>query len=409
VSAHKSIPIDEALARLDAGIQPLPVERVPLERALSRVTAMPVAAQCDLPPFDQSAMDGYALRAADAAAAPLSLPLAATVAAGPHTDLPRLPSGHACRIYTGGLMPLGADTVIRQEWTEAQDGAVLIKRAIPVGHDMRSQGEELRLGTPMCPAGRRLDPGLIGALAMAGVAEVEVRRAPRIRVLVSGDEVIPAGQSPRPGEVFNANGPLLAAWLGSEGYDTVQVTQVADTPEAVRAALLDAFESCDLVISTGGVSVGDRDLIAPEAERLGAQRLFWKVAQKPGKPLFVARRGTSLLMGLPGNPASVLVNLAVFVRRALDRLEGLTRPGPQMHAGILAADVRADAERETWLRMRLEFSSGGQILLHPQPHQASHMLSNLAQANVLARLPMASVPIAAGSAVPWLWLGHAPG
>lgn len=399
----KSISVDEAFARLDSGVHALPVERIELSRALRRVTSAPVRSACDLPPFDQSAMDGYALRAADASSAPVHLPLAATVAAGPHHELPRLPAGAACRIFTGGLMPLGADTVIRQEWTERGDAKVLIKRRIEPGNDMRRQGEELRSGTVLCTAGRRLDPGLMGALAMAGVAEVEVHRAPRIRVLVSGDEIIPAGQTPRPGEVYNANGPLLSAWLTAAGYAAPEVAQVPDTPEAVSAALLDAFEHSDLVISTGGVSVGDRDLIAPEAERLGAQRLFWKVAQKPGKPVFVAQRGTSLLMGLPGNPASVLVNLAVFVCRTLDRLEGVADTGPRMHTGVLAAEVRADAERETWLRVRVEFSQDGRVLLHPQPHQASHMLSNLADANALVRLPVSARQMP-GTVVTWLWL-----
>lgn len=397
--------IEEAFARLDSAIDALPVVRVALADALNRVTACAVTSACDLPPFDQSAMDGYALRAADVHALPTRLPLSATIAAGPQDSIPVLPPGHACRIYTGGLIPVGADAVVRQEWTTTEPGAVVIERATPVGQDLRAQGEEQRAGTRLIAAGQRLNAGHLAMLAMAGVAEVAVHRAPRIRVLVSGDEVIEAGRALRPGEVYNANGPLIGAWLARAGCPPAAIEPVRDNETAVRDALARAFSESDLVLTTGGVSVGDRDLIAPEAEKLGAQRVLWKVAQKPGKPLYVAKQGASLLMGLPGNPASVLVNLASFVRRALDRLEGLDEPGPRLHAGLLATAAKPDAERDTWLRVDAELDAEGCMRLHPQPQQASHMLSNLAAADALAWLPMQREPLPAGSRVRWLSLG----
>lgn len=397
--------IEEAFARLDAVIEALPVERVLLSAALNRVTAQAVTSACDLPPFTQSAMDGYALRAADVQALPTRLPLAATIAAGAHDTVPELPAGHACRIYTGGIIPLGADAVVRQEWTARDGGFVLIQRTTPVGQDIRAQGDELHRGAPLIEAGRRLNAGHLAMLAMAGVAEIEVRRAPRIHVLVSGDEIVDAGQSLRPGEVYNANGPLIAAWLVRAGYALPTVEQMGDTESAVHAALGRAFAQSDLVLTSGGVSVGERDLIAPEAEKLGAECRFWKVAQKPGKPLYVAQRGRVLLMGLPGNPASVLVNLASFVRRALDRLEGLAEPGPLVRAGRLSAQVKADGERDTWLRVRVEIDPGATLCLHPQTHQASHMLSNLAAADALAWLPTANGVLPAGTVVRWISLG----
>lgn len=397
--------IEQAFALIDAAAEALPVERVPLAAALNRVTAEPVAAACDLPPFDQSAMDGYALRAADARTGPVRLPLAATVAAGPHESVPVLPPGHACRIYTGGIIPHGADAVVRQEWTTREGDQVVIQRATPVGQEIRAQGEELRIGTALIEAGRRLNAGHLAMLAMAGVAEIAVRRAPRILVLVSGDEVVNAGRALRPGEVYNANGPLVGAWLARAGYADVRVEQVADTEEAVREALARGFAQSDLLLTTGGVSVGDRDLIAGQAEALGAQRVLWKVAQKPGKPLYVAKLDRTLLMGLPGNPASVLVNLASFVRRALDRLEALTGAGPALHSGVLVSSIRADAERESWVRVRTELDERGMLLVHPQTHQASHMLSNLAAADALAWVPVSREPIATGSRVRWISLG----
>jgi molybdopterin molybdotransferase len=400
----KVLSIEQALAKISEVVAPLPFAMVPVAEALCRVTAAEVVSACDLPPFDQSAMDGYAVNTKDVSAPPTRLPLASTVAAGPHDRLPILPAGHACRIYTGGLIPQGADAVVRQEWTARDGDVVVIERSTPIGQDIRKQGEELKKGTPLIEAGRRLNAGHVAMLAMSGVAQVPVHRAPRVVVLVTGDEIVDAGATLKPGEVYNANGPQLVAWLARAGVPAPRVEAVPDREEAVSTALARAFAEADLVLTTGGVSVGDRDLIAPEAEKLGAERIFWKVAQKPGKPLYVAKKGGCLLMGLPGNPASVLVNVAVFVRRALDRFEGVTEPGPVLLPGRLSKMTKADAERETWLRVHTQLTVDG-MKLHPQGQQASHMLSNLATADALAWLPVGSEPLAVGSLVRWLSLG----
>lgn len=396
--------IAQAFQRLRESLAPLPTETVPLRSALGRVLGEAVAAACDLPPFDQSSMDGYAARAADLAAGG-PLPLAGTIAAMAHSALPKLAPGTTARIYTGGLLPIGADTVVQQELAERAGDSVRFREALPAGANVRRRGEELRAGTRIAEAGLRVTPGLIGACGAANVATLRVRRAPRIRLLVSGDEIAAPGSALRPGEVADANGPLLDAWFRAQGYVLPAIVRVLDEPEAVRSALQAAFEEADLIVSSGGVSVGDRDLIGPQAEALGAERLFWKIAQKPGKPLFAARRGGSLLMGLPGNPASVLVNLASFVRLALDTLEGLADPGPRLQAGVLAADAQSDAHREVWLRARAEIGADGVARLHPLPHQASHMLSNLVAANALVWLPTAEGPLPAGTVVRWLALG----
>lgn len=398
--AHLSI--EQAFEALSAAITPLPVHRVPLSAALQRVSAAPAVSACDLPPFDQSSMDGYALRAADVGVLPARLPLAGVVAAAPQEAIPVLAPGTAFRIYTGGLIPQGADAVVRQEWTTREGDAVLIQRPTPPGQDIRRRGEELRAGAPLIESRRRLNAGHLAMLAMAGVAEVDVYAAPRVRVLVSGDEIIDAGRPLRPGEVYNANGPLIAAWLARAGYPQVSVATVADTEAAVREALARGFAEADLVLSTGGVSVGDKDLIAPQAESLGAERVLWKVAQKPGKPLYVARHGRALLMGLPGNPASVLVNLASFVRRALDVMEHVREPGPVLRHGVLVNGIRPDAERASWVRVRTEVDERGLTRVHPQPHQASHMLSNLAAADALVWAPASDAVLSAGSPVRWI-------
>ncbi len=401
----KPIPVERAFQLLEDAIAPLPPVRLSLSAALNRVSAEKLSAQCDLPLFDQSAMDGYALRAADVVEPPTRLPLAQTVAAGPHSVIPELPKGHACRIYTGGLIPLGADAVVRQEWAQSDGASVVIERETPAGQDLRRQGEELRRGAHLMDSGQRLNPGHLAMLAMAGVAQLAVTRAPKITVLISGDEIVDAGRALSPGEVYNANGPLIAAWMAQAGYPILKMAHIADDEAAVSQALAEAFESSDLVLTTGGVSVGDRDLIAPEAEKLGAEKIFWKVAQKPGKPLYVAKKGLCLLMGLPGNPASVLVNLAVFVRRALDVMEGLQAIGPAQRSGVLSESVARDGSRECWVRVRTQISEEGVMQLLPQSHQASHMLSNLAQANALVRVAAGEKPLAAGSLVQWVSLG----
>lgn len=405
--ARDTLPIADALALLDSHLRPLDAVTLPLSAARNRVLAQDVASGCDLPPFDQSSVDGYAVQAADLATAgadtPVRLPVVAISAAEPQSQHRALARGECVRIFTGGLVPVGADCIVRQEWVEREGDHILVHRALAVGADLRLQGEEMRAGTPLLPAGQRLGAGLIGALAAAGVVEVAVTRAPRIRVLVTGDELVALGETAGLGQVFDANGPLIGGWLAQLGYADVQVERVRDTEEAVRDALQRAFAEADLVLSSGGVSVGDRDLMAPTAEALGAQRLFWKVAQKPGKPLYAAVHGRCVYLGLPGNPASVLVNLAVFARRALGLLEGETRAGAHLRPGTLGADVRADRERDFWLRAQRRFDSDGQVRLYPLQRQASHMLSNLAQANCLVLLPArGSGQYAQNEAVQWL-------
>lgn len=393
--------VSAALDALDA-VAPLPARSASLAHALHRVLARPVHAACDLPPFTQSAVDGYAVRHADLAAD--ALPLAGAVRAGVLSAAPALVPGTAQRIFTGGMLPAGADTVVRQEWARAEGGDLRVLRRPQAGADVRAQGEELRAGAVLAPPGLRLTPAHLGALAAAGVRRVDVHDAPRVALLVTGDEVVRPGAAARFGQVPDANGPLVTAWLAARGYDKVRAEHVPDSAEATRVALRRALEHCDLVLTTGGVSVGEHDHVPEAAERLGARRLFWKVAQKPGKPLYAALGGRALLLGLPGNPAAVLVNLVVHVTRALDALEGVTAPGPASRTGVLESALEADAERDRWLRMGLRYDETGTARLQRLPRQGSHMLSNLMSANALAWIPAATQPLPAGSVVRWFEL-----
>ncbi|MES2684293.1 MAG: gephyrin-like molybdotransferase Glp [Pseudomonadota bacterium] len=377
--------VDEALARVMAAATPLGTETLSLAAARNRVLAADTHTQHPLPLFTQSAVDGYAVRQADLAALPARLPLAAPIAARAQATQPVLRPGMAARILTGGLLPLGADTVVRQERTARNGEAVIVLEAVATGTDIREQGEEMPQGAPVAAAGTCITPGLVGALALAGVSEVRVFKLPRIVVLVSGDEVVRDGSALQLGQVPDANGPLLQAHLCGWGLPPLRIEAVADTREAVSAAMARAFADADLVLTTGGVSVGDHDYIPSVAESLGAERLFWKVAQKPGMPLYVARHRGALLFGLPGNPASVLVNLMVYVRAALDSLQGL-EAARRWQRLRLPSGLKRDAQKTLWLRGVMTADDEGRVTIRTLGGQASHMLGNLAEADALLRV-----------------------
>ncbi len=390
-------PVSEALHAVLHAVKPLGNERLPLTRACGRVLAAPASSSHALPLFTQSAVDGYAVRHADIAAAPCALPLAQHIAAAAQLQPPQLAPGTAARILTGAMLPLGADTVLRQERCARGATGVRVLEAVAPGTDIRHEGEEIAAGAEVAAAGNRLTPGLIGALAMAGVSEVCVHRLPRISVLIGGDEVCAVGAPRALGQIPDANGPMVAAWLHGEGVAPQRLQHLPDHPEQVQRALAAAFADSDLVITTGGVSVGDHDYIPSSAEATGAQRLLWKVAQKPGMPLYVARHGNGLLFGLPGNPASVLTNLLVYVGCALSALQGV-EPLLRWRRGELAAPVRRDASKTLWLRMAVDYSALGTPRLLPLGGQASHMLGNLAQAQALVEVP----PMEGDDRVRWL-------
>ncbi len=380
------ITVDEALAALGAAIDPLQIETISTGAALGRVLAAAVPSAEPLPRFDQSAVDGYAVDHSDIAGAPLSLPLGGIIAAASHAETPKLAPGTAVRIFTGGVMPTGADAVVRQELTRQDGDVVHITESVAPGVDMRRAGEELVAGVLVGSAGAIVTPGLLGALASIGAAEVNVRRLPRVRVFVTGDEVVPLGTALRLGEVPDVNGPLTAAHLARWGAPPLSVAHLADRADEVRAAMDEAFDSSDLVITTGGVSVGDFDFVPSVAEDLGAERLFWKVTQRPGMPLYVARRRGCLLIGLPGNPGAVVVNLHVYVRFALDLMLGLAPENRWLRAPV-PNGVHSLPDKTFWLRAKACTDEQGQLTLRSLDGQASHMITNLADADALVRIP----------------------
>lgn len=403
------ISLDQALAAYSKHLAALSSEMLGLNTALHRVLAQDVTSSTDLPRFTQSAVDGYALRSADLAGAsptqPVFLPIAGEMPAGHYAELPQLLPASCLRILTGGAVPAGADTVIPQELVERRDAGIVLHRAFAKDRNIRHRGEEIRSGALLAACGERLTPGLIAALAMAGVAEVMVYRRPRIAVLVTGDEVVTLGQPLAAGEIPDSNGPLVNAWLQTQGYAPVAISHLRDERTRVAQALDQALTQADVVLTCGGASVGDHDHILPAAESIGVQRVFWKVAQKPGKPLYFGTRGSSLLLAFPGNPGAVLIGLVLHLRRVLDTLEGIRAPAPHWLQGRLASAVQADRERERLLRVIARIDGSGAVRLDPLPHQDSHMLSNLRSANALARLPARPGDYRADEIVSWLPLG----
>ena len=403
------ISLESALAAYANSLRALPARSLPTAAALGAVFAAAVYAETDLPRFDQSAMDGYVMRAEDLDTAspehPVELLVTLHIAASGQDDAPRLARGCAARIFTGALLPEGANTMIPQERAERIGDRLRFIAPYPPARNIRRRGEELQRGARLADAGQRMGPGLLASLVNADVRTVQVHARPRVRVFVTGDEIRPAGAPLRPGEIHDSNGPLVGALLADWGYRCEPAQHLGDDEGEVRAALAQAFEECDLVISTGGASVGDKDYLPKAAEALGAQRVFWKVAQKPAKPLFFGVREKAgrqcAMLALPGNPGAVLIGMLLHVKTALDVLEGLAEPGVNWTHGVLNRTIERDSERTRLVRMRRHHDESGTARLEPLPNQDSHMLSNLGRADVLVRIDAGTEAVAAGSTLLW--------
>ena|SRR5215207_5214449 len=391
--------MEEALRLVLERARPLPAERVPLVEAAGRVLAEPAVASVDLPPFDSSAMDGFAVRAADT---PGELPVAFRIAAGRPSPRP-LEAGEAMAIATGAAVPSGADAVIPLEYVVEHGNRVAIQQPVQPGASVRPRGGDARHGDPVVAAGERLGPGQLGALAAAGVAEVSCARRPRAAVLTTGSELRSPGEQLEPGQIYEANGVIIAAQLASAGAEVERLSAVADEPGAHRDALERGLAG-DVLVSSGGVSVGPHDLVRAVGAELGIEQVFWRVAVKPGKPLWFGVRGQTLVFGLPGNPVSSLVSFELFVRPAVLALQGATDPGPRFALGTLASAVRRDDARDELLRARSSVEDG-ELVLRPVTGQDSHMIVRAAEADALVLVPRGDGEVAPGERVRYLPLG----
>lgn len=391
-------PLEDAQREVLEGTRLLPEVTLKVEEALGLVTTVEVTADRDLPPFPNSAMDGYAVIGADVQSAPATLAVAGESAAGHPTDVV-VTSGRAVRIMTGAAMPNGADTIVKVEDTEPGDGSVTVLEPTPVGTSVRSAGSDVRAGTVVLSAGTQLNLNHLGVLAALGLTEVAVRRRPRVAVLSTGDEVL-AADTPvlGPGQIRDTNRPMLIEAVREVGADPVDMGIISDDEGPLRSAFLDAAEASDLIISSGGVSMGDYDLVKRILAETGDID-FWKVAMKPAKPFAFGRIGSTPFFGLPGNPVSVMVAFEQFARPALLAMMGATKVFRPRLRGTISEPVSTDPEKTVFLRMTIEGRSPEHWMAAHAGEQGSHVLSALAAADAFAVIHRGTGDLPAGSSV----------
>ncbi|WP_342612139.1 gephyrin-like molybdotransferase Glp [Burkholderia ambifaria] len=375
---------------------------IPVAQAAGHVLATPLAAVLDQPPADQSAMDGYAVRHADLAhGEPLRVAQRCYAGDAPSPLAPRT----AARIFTGSLIPAGADTVVMQEHARAQDGWVTFDAPQRAGSHIRRQGEEVRAGDLLMPAGVRLGAMHVGVAAAQGCAHIDVRPPLRVGILTTGDELVPCGQPRASQQIYNSNAPMLAALVAGTGAIVAASEHAADTAAAVDQALRTLAAHCDVVVCVGGASVGDKDLLRPALTALGAAFVVSGVRMKPGKPVALARLDDRPVVLLPGNPGAAMTAFALFVAPLIRRLQGRDDCVPTVPSLPIDIDVEPDAQRERFVRVRRTIDAHGAPVLDTLRQQGAGTLQSLVQASGLARLP-AGRRIARGDAVPYYDFAH---
>ena len=391
--------LEQAVERMTDGLAPLGSQTLALDSALGRTLASHVTAPLDQPPFDRSPLDGYALRSADLAGAcpqrPAVLKVVDTVYAGDRAHIP-VCSGQAVRIMTGAMLPPGCDCVAAQEDTDRAD-PVSVFVSLPPHQNYVRRGEDFRAGSLLLAAGTRLDAAALGLLSSAGITEVPVCRRPRVGLLTTGDEVVEAGQPLPPGKIYGSNGMLLSARLAELGIPSL-CRHAADTPAAAAAAMAELLTGCDLLITTGGVSVGDKDIFHQALPLLGAERIFWKVDLKPGTPAMYSTYRGKPILSLSGNPFAAFTTFELLARPLLAALAGEPQLLPRQTEGVLDTPFPKASPRRRFVRGRYE---EGRVAL-PTGH-SSGQLASLVGCSCLVELPAGSPPAEAGQAVR-VWL-----
>jgi molybdopterin molybdotransferase len=399
-SATGLISVDEAQRIVLERAKRLDSERVPIERAAARVLAEPVAALVDLPPFPSSAMDGYALRSADTADPSTRLPIVARIAAGSPTDRALAP-GEAMAISTGGAVPEGADAVVPLELVEESDEAIGVPEPVAQGANVRERAGDVSAGDIVLEPGARLGPAQVAALAAAGVSEVQCSKRPRVGILVTGSELRQPGEPLGAGEIYESNGLLLATALQLAGAVPAQLGVVADDADEHERAMERALLGFDMLVTSGGASVGPHDLVRATQAKLRVEELFWGVSVKPGKPVAFGVRRDHLVFNLPGNPVSVLVTFELFVRPAVNVLLGVPDPLPEYRPGILASTVKRNPHRDEYVRATRR-REGDTVVLDPLPGRESHMIASAARADALVAVEAGDGELAAGEEIRYI-------
>ena len=404
------IEYQQALDIILNAAQPLPAKRVETKNALGLSLSESIHSPNPMPLFDNAAMDGYGVRALDVATAtkdtPVSLTVQETLQAGQTTSAALKP-GHAFQVFTGAPLPDGVDAVVMQEFTRQEDDTVFIQHPVQKGDHIRYQGEEFEAGHGLLKPGVPLTPARLGLLASVGLAQVKVTPRPCVAIVTTGNELVEPGHALKPGQIYDSNGIALEAALTQLGITTTLYPRALDTPEALQHSLAQGLAQADVLITVGGVSVGKYDLVKTTLEALGVTQQFWKIAIKPGKPVFFGTYGeapaSKLIFGLPGNPVSALLTFHQLVKPALEKMAG--QPVLPLHTNT--ARLTAPLKKRPG---RLEFVRGmatchqGQWHVTPTTGQGSHMLSGLADANCLILFPLEASLLEAEQPVAFTWL-----
>lgn len=390
-------PVADALAAVLAGSEPLPEEMAALELAHHRILARDLVARRTQPPQAMSAMDGYAVRAADAGRAEARLKVIGEIAAGRPFGR-AIGKGEAARIFTGGVVPDGADAVVIQEDTIADGDTITLTQAAVAGGHIRPAGIDFRQGEALLKARHRLTDRDLSLAASMNYPELPVHRRPRVALLATGDELVMPGVAPEPGQIVYSNGYALQALLRSEAADTIDLGVAADTMASTIAGIRSArARGVDILVTTGGASVGDHDLVKRALEAEGVEIAFWKIAMRPGKPMMLGRLGRMRVVGLPGNPVSSYVCGLLFVVPLVRALSGSEIIHHTRETALLGRDLWANDVREDYLRARLETRADGRLIATPLTRQDSSLLAYLSQADALVIRPPFAPAAAAGA------------
>ena len=397
------LPVAEAQQRILDAVSPLPAEQISLAEGLGRVLARNVASRRDQPPMAMSAMDGYAVRAVDVATLPATLKVVGYAPAG-HAFDGSVGAGEAVRIFTGAPVPEGADTIVIQENTEQSDEVVrVIDGTAPVGRYIRPAGLDFATGDVLLPSGKVLTARDVGLSAAMNVTWLNVHRKPRISILATGDEIVMPGDPIGRDQIVSSNALSLAAFITVQGGTPLDLGIAPDEEDGLRALAAGARGS-DILVTTGGASVGDHDLVQSVLGDIGLEVDFWRIAMRPGKPLMFGRIDGTYLIGLPGNPVSSLVCAIIFLTPAIHKMLGMDNLLPETGTARLGTDLPENDEREDYLRASLSRDDKGDIVATPYGKQDSSMFATIARADALViRKPFASA-LKAGSAVEFIAL-----
>lgn len=391
--------VTEARQRIDALIAPInATEQLPIRTALGRILAAPVISTLNVPPYTNSAMDGYALRGADlpmSDSARLRV-IGRAMAGAPFTD--RVDAGEAVRIMTGAAMPDGADTVLMQERVHVDGEYIMVSAGHKPGENVRQAGEDMAVGSTVLEPGKQLLPAELGVLASLGIAEVRVYRRLRVAFFSTGDELKSLGEPLEAGQIYDSNRYTLHGMLTRLGVDLLDLGVIRDDRDAIRTAFHDAAAIADVVITSGGVSVGEADFVKQTLDELG-QVDFWKIAMKPGKPLAFGKLGAAIFFGLPGNPVSVMATFYQFVQPALHKLMGMhASPGLTLRVPC-AVNIKKDVGRTEFQRGILHTDANGVLTVTTSGRQGSHVLSSMSKSNCFIVLSAESAGVHAGELV----------